>query len=97
MATTTPSPVMTKEDGGFMHFIRFVLISLVMTISSYIIVGIIWQMVALSKTGYRKRDILMYLIPIWGIIVNIRMVWRYTAKNIYWSPRADRPSDSLFA
>jgi hypothetical protein len=39
----------------------------------------------------------MYIIPIWGFVVGIRMGWRYTAKSVYWSPRADRPSASLFA
>ncbi|MCU1366862.1 MAG: hypothetical protein JWL72_8 [Ilumatobacteraceae bacterium] len=84
-----------KPDGWFMHFIRFILIGLVMNIIP--LVGLIWGMIALSKTGYRKRDVLMYLIPIWGFVVAIRMGWRYTAKNVYWSPRADRPSGSLFA
>lgn len=98
---TSPSyagpPAALKEDGGFMHFVRFFFISLLMTILTYVIVGIIWQMIALSKTGRRKRDILMFLIPIWGIVVSVQTGWRYTAKNVYWSVRDDRPSSSLFS
>jgi hypothetical protein len=40
---------------------------------------------------------LMLLIPIWGFIVHVQTIWRYTAKSVYWSPRDDRPSKSLFA
>lgn len=85
------------EDDGFVHFLRYLAISLVMALSIYIIVGLIWMMIALSQTGRRKRDILMILIPIWGSIVAIQTQWRYTAKNVYWSARADRPSKSLFS
>lgn len=104
MTTASPStpgyagaPAATKEDPGFMHFVRFFFITLLMTILSYVVVGLIWQMIALSKTGRRKRDILMFLIPIWGFVVGIQTGWRYTAKNVYWSPRDDRPSSSLFS
>jgi hypothetical protein len=39
----------------------------------------------------------MLLVPIWSSIVQIQMIWRYSAKNVYWSTRKDRPSKSLFA
>ena len=95
MATTMAgAPAMTKQDPGFGHFLRFVLIAIAMNLIP--IVGMIWGMIALSKTGRRKRDVLFYLIPIWGIVVGIQTIWRYTAKNIYWSVREDRPSGSLF-
>lgn len=84
-------------DGGGVHFLRYVGIALVMGLSCYILVGFIWYMIALAQTGRRKRDILMLFIPIWGTIVAVQTHWRYTAKNVYWSARADRPSKSLFA
>jgi ABC-type sugar transport system permease subunit len=94
--TTTPAaPV--KDDPGFMHFLRFVGIWILMGALSVIFIGLIWAVIALSQTGRRKRDILMYLIPIWGVVVQVQTIWRYTAKNVYWSPRADRPSKSLFS
>ncbi|HEY4333767.1 MAG TPA: hypothetical protein VGM78_14395, partial [Ilumatobacteraceae bacterium] len=75
----------------------FVGIAIVMGLLSYVIVGIVWTCIALNQTGRRKRDILMYLIPIWGQIVSIQTIWRYTSKNVYWSTRPDRPSKSLFS
>jgi hypothetical protein len=54
-------------------------------------------MFALSATGRRKRDILFFLIPIWGTVVQIQTSWRYSAKNVYWSVRDDRPSKALFS
>lgn len=92
---TTVRPLV--PDGGGIHFLRFVLIYFAMALSLYILVGLIWWAIALSQTGRRKRDLLMLLIPFWNTVVVIQTVWRYTAKNVYWSARADRPSKSLFA
>ena len=85
-----------KPDPGGMHFLRYFGISLVMALSCYLIIGLVWMMIALAQTGRRKRDILMILIPIWGSVVATQTQWRYTAKNVYWSARSDRPSKSLF-
>ncbi|MCU1392905.1 MAG: hypothetical protein JWM34_1333 [Ilumatobacteraceae bacterium] len=103
MSTTNPMtgayapPATQVEDGGFKHFLRFFFVGLAMGLLSYVIVGIVWQAISYSKVGYRKRDILFALVPIWGIVVAIRCGWRYTAKNVYWTPRDDRPSSSLFS
>lgn len=86
-----------QADGGLGHFLRFVLVWLLMGISCVLVVGIIWVMISLASTGRRKRDILMFLIPVWGVVVQIQTLWRYSAKNVYWSVRTDRPSKSLFA
>ena len=91
-AQTMPA---TTPDGGFMHFLRFLGIGILMGILP--LIGIIWFVIALSSTGRRKRDLLMLFIPVWGIIVNVQTIWRYTAKNVYWKPRDDRPSKSLFS
>lgn len=93
--TTAVRPLV--EDGGGVHFLRFFGIYLLMGLSTYLLIGLVWWMIALSQTGRRKRDLLMVLIPVWGAIVAVQTVWRYTAKNVYWSARADRPSKSLFA
>jgi type II secretory pathway component PulF len=95
---TTPTPTTTNTpDPGFMHFLRFFVISFLMSALSVLLIGLIWFVIALSVTGRRKRDVLMLLIPVWGVIVNVQTVWRYTAKNVYWSVRDDRPSKSLFS
>lgn len=84
-------------DGGFVHFLRFLLVWLLMGLSCVLVVGVIWVMISLSSTGRRKRDILMFLIPVWGAILQVQTLWRYSAKNVYWSVRTDRGSKSLFA
>lgn len=68
-----------------------------MALSCALVVGVIWVMMALSSTGRSKRDILMFCIPVSGVVVQIQTLWRYSAKNVYWSVRADRLSKSLFA
>lgn len=60
-------------------------------------IGIFWLAAVLSNTGRRKRDLLMFFIPVWAIVVQVQTLWRYTAKNVYWSVRDDRPSKSLFS
>lgn len=84
-------------DSGFVHLLRFLLVDVAMSLLCYLLVGVIWLMFAMSSTGRRKRDILMLVVPIWGTVVWTQTLWRYTAKNVYWSARVDRPSRSLFA
>ena len=96
MNAQTP-PAMMKPDPGFMHFLRFLGVWVVMGLLSVIIIGIVWLAIALSSTGRRKRDLLMLFIPVWNIVVEVQTIWRYTAKNVYWKPRDDRPSKSLFS
>ena len=98
MTTASPSvPITMQEDGGLMHFLRFLLISIVMSALSIVLVGVIWRIISFSKVGYRKRDVLLLFIPVVNIIFSIKTMWRYTAKNVYWTPRDDRPSSSLFS
>ena len=86
-----------RHDNGFVHFLRYLLIGIIMSLLiSVFFLGLVWFAFALAQTGRRKRDVLMYFIPIWGIVVWVQTIWRYTAKDIYWSARADRPSNSLF-
>ena len=92
-----PSFRAPREDNGFVHFLRFLVAWLLMVMLIYVIVGFVWMMFAMSATGRRKRDVLMLFIPIWGTIVGVQTMWRYTAKNVYWSVRPDRVSKSLFS
>ena len=80
-----------------MHFLRFLGISILMGALAPVLIGVIWRIISLSKVGYRKRDVLLLVIPIVNIVVSIKTMWRYTAKNVYWTPREDRPSSSLFS
>jgi len=86
-----------REDNGFIHFLRFLLIWFAMAALFYVIVGFVWLAFALAATGRRKRDLLMMFIPVWSTVVFIQTVWRYTAKNVYWSVRPDTISKSLFS
>ena len=86
-----------REDPGLMHFVRFFGIWLAMVALFYLIVGFVWMAFALAATGRRKRDLLMVLIPVWGTIVVVQTIWRYTARNVYWSERPDMVSKSLFS
>lgn len=95
--TNSTSAAGTKPDPGFMHFLRFLGILILMSALSAVLIGLVWFVIALSSTGRRKRDVLMLFIPIWGVILNVQTMWRYTAKNVYWSVRDDRPSKSLFS
>ena len=88
---------MWREDNGFTHFLRFLMIWIVMAASFYLIVGFVWLAFALAATGRRKRDLLMIVLPVWSIILFTETLWRYTAKNVYWSVRSDVISKSLFS
>src|SRR5437763_5789191 len=68
-----------REDPAPSHFLRFFGIWLAMVLLCYVIVGIVWAAFALAATGRRKRDLLMLLIPVWGTIVMVQTIWRYTA------------------
>ena len=90
-----PAPL--RPDNWLAHFLLFLLISMSMIALASLLVGFVWLAFAMGATGRRKRDILMMPIPIWGTIVFIQTVWRYTAKNVYWSVRADRVSNTPFS
>lgn len=82
-------------DPGFRHFLRFFGVLVLLQLSFLFIVGLVWLMFILSQVGYRKRDVLLTFIPIYGEVVLVRTVWRYTARNAYWSPHPGRPSHPL--
>jgi hypothetical protein len=85
----------TDDDPWLAHFGRYLLVSLCLGVSFYVLVGFLWMGHVLRRTGYRARDLLWLVVPVWGTVVSIRALWRYTARQPYWSPRPDRPSAVL--
>jgi len=82
-------------DPGRRHFARFMVVTVVMNL--LLVVGLVWLMFMLGSTGRRKRDVLLAFVPVLGNVVVTQAVWRYTARNVYWSARVDRPSRSRYA
>ena len=84
-----------QADPGFTHFLRFLGVSFALSLSCVFLVGLFWMAHLRSRTGYRKRDILSLVVPYYGAYVSVVTLWRYTARDVYWTPRDDRPSDVL--
>lgn len=80
------------EDSNGLHFVRYLGIAMLLSLANAVVIGIVWTFVILTRTGYRKRDVLLLLVPVVGWIVSVKAIWRYTAKTMYWTPRPDRPS-----
>jgi hypothetical protein len=87
---TTSIPVSRKAARGGVHFVRFIL-WLAVSIVTYggAFVGIAF---VLGWVGFRKRDVLMLLIPFVGFFVLVVALWRVTASEVYWKTRPDVPS-----
>jgi hypothetical protein len=93
LATPEPEPVV---DPWVPHALRFVGVGALLTVAwMTFILGLVWRMHLLSVTGYRKRDVLWLWVPVVGWIADARTLWRYTARDEYWTPRDDRPSHVL--
>jgi len=85
-----------QSDPGFPHLLRMVGAWAAVSLSIYALgAGLFWWAYAFSRSGYRKRDILLLIIPIFGFVVAARVMWRHTARNVYWSRNEDRPSSVL--
>src|SRR5438128_1502597 len=85
----------TEPDPGASHFLRWIGLYGALLLANSVLVGLLWSARALSRTGYRKRDVLLLFVPVLGAVVAITATWRYTARSVYWSPRHDRPSTVL--
>ena len=77
------------------HFFRYFGVSLITGVSFYVLAGFLWWPYITNRTGYRKRDALLLLVPIVGAYVGTVCLWRYSARTVYWSQREDRVSDVL--
>ena len=82
-----PDEDLPSDDGGMAHFLRFVIVLAVMQVCVAFLFGYFIIPFALRRTGRRARDILMLLIPVWGVVVWVQTFWRLSARRIYWSPR----------
>jgi hypothetical protein len=91
-----PDEDLPPEDGGMLHFLRFLGVLVVMQACVALLIGYLMIPFALRRTGRRARDILMLLIPVWGLVVWVQTSWRLSARRICWSPRTDLPSRPLF-
>jgi hypothetical protein len=91
-----PDEDLPTEDKDTIHLLRFLAVLVVMQVCIAGLFGYFMIPFALRRTGRRARDILMLLIPVWGVVVWVQTFWRLSARRIYWSPRTDLPSRPLF-
>lgn len=93
LATPDPEPA---PDPWVPHALRFIGVGALLAVAwTTFILGLLWRMHALSVTGYRKRDVVWLWVPLIGWVADARTLWRYTARDAYWTPRDDRPSHVL--
>src|SRR3954468_23376564 len=84
------------HDPWLLHALRFTGVGLLLILAwATFILGLAWRLRINDVTGYRKRDVLWEWVPIVGTIAETRTLWRYTARDEYWTPRDDRPSEVL--
>jgi hypothetical protein len=91
-----PDQDMPPDDGKMLHSLRFVGVLVVMQACVAFVIGYFMIPFALRRTGRRARDILMLLIPVWGVVVCVQTFWRLSARRLYWSPCSDLASRPLF-
>ena len=85
-----------EHDPWLSHALRFAGVGMLLVLAWFtFIAGLVWRMHMLDVTGYRKRDVLWLWVPIAGTVVEVKTLWRYTARGVYWDERDDRPSDVL--
>lgn len=93
VAVPEPEPA---DDPWLLHALRFIGVGLLLVLAwMTLILGLVWRMRIFTVTGYRKRDVLWQWVPVIGTIADTRTLWRYTARDEYWTPRDDRPSEIL--
>jgi hypothetical protein len=85
------------KQNGWAHFGWFLLVAIMVSLLFYVIVGwILVPLLVFRRTGYRARDVLWLFVPIWGAVVEIRTIWRWADRRVYWTPRPDLWSKPLF-
>ena len=89
------APPERARDPWFAHLFRFLGLYFLIVAANVILVGFILLLGLLDRTGRRKRDLILTLIPLLNIVVVFQTLWRSTARSVYWSPRDDRPSSPL--
>ena len=96
-AVSYPPPPMPPRmpqgpDRWFPHFLKFAGAYGAVWAAGTFVIGWFWIAHILNRTGYRRRDVLLLLVPIVNVVMLFTALWRYTAKQPYWSPRTDRQS-----
>lgn len=94
-ATPEMSAVSPADDRWIGHFLRLLGVLWLVGLSMFLLVGFFWLAHIFNRTGHRRRDLLWLLVPVVGVVLEYRALWRYTARSAYWTPRADRSSDLL--
>lgn len=89
------SPEVAVLDPGFQHWLRWLGVYGALVVACLFVVGFVWIGWILHRTGYRKRDTLLMVVPVANAATLWRCLWRYTARSVYWSPRAERESQTL--
>lgn len=89
------APPEPAHDPWFGHLLRFLGVYFLIAVANIILVGFVLLLGLLDRTGRRKRDLLLTLIPLVNVVVVFQTLWRSTARAVYWSPRPDRPSSPL--
>ena len=83
------------RDPWLGHLFRFLGLYFLIAAANIILVGFVLLLGLLDRTGRRKRDLLLALVPFVNIVVIVQTLWRSTARSVSWSPREDRPSSPL--
>jgi hypothetical protein len=85
-----------RRDPWLAHLARFTALYTAVTVSNVaFLLGLVWLAHLMDRTGRRKRDLLLVLVPGCGVVVTIQTMWRAVARTAYWEPRPDRPSAPL--
>lgn len=90
-----PQTVDGVDDPWFGHFLRYLALSAVVALAAAFLVGYLWLAFLLTRTGRRKRDVVLCMIPLLGSVIMAQTMWRAIARTTYWSARHDRPSGPL--
>lgn len=89
------APPVGDDDPWLSHFLRFVGVFVVYNVAGLFLIGHLWLLFVLDRVGYRKRDFLLMMIPVYNVMLLVGAFWRYTARRPYWPPRPDRLSRPL--
>lgn len=60
-----------------------------------LVIGVVWLVFVLRRTGYRTRDAWLLLVPVANVVLLVRCVWRATSTTVTWSTRPELRSEPL--
>ena len=97
MAIIVAAEAEHRKDSPGLHLLRLLGATVVFSIFGAIpIVGLVLWLGLLPWVGYRRRDVLLLLVPIVNVYVSVKALWRLTALNVDWPQRPDTPGRSIF-